>query len=123
MLQFATINNYTKENENREGGMKKLLLGVAFLLTGYSTSALSSTSESGKDFFVEMVTATCSKHEDPELCRWQIENISAISSINTLTYYDCKLHDKKEKECLESIEMFDYIQGQYDKNMRGMTSK
>ncbi len=74
--------------------MKKLLIGVAFLLTGYSASALSSTGESGKDFFVEMVNATCSKHENPELCRWQVENLSAISSINTLTYYDIAVFTK-----------------------------
>ncbi|MER5138001.1 hypothetical protein [Providencia stuartii] len=103
--------------------MRKLLISLFLLSIGYSASVFSSAGESGKDFFVEMVADICSKHEDPGLCRWQVENISAISSINTLTYYGCKLRDKKGKECLESIEMFDYIQGQYDKNMRDITNK
>lgn len=52
-----------------------------------------------------------------------MENLSEISNINTLIYYNCKLHDKKEKECLESIEMFGYIQGQYNKNMNDVENK
>ncbi|MTC21804.1 MULTISPECIES: hypothetical protein [unclassified Providencia] len=83
------------------------------LLVGFAVEA----KETEKDFFIEMVDITCEKHEDPEFCKWNIENISAITSINTMTYYRCKLEREKSKECIEADESFNYIQNQYDKNM------
>ncbi|MEN7471092.1 hypothetical protein [Providencia stuartii] len=103
--------------------MKKLFVGLLLTLGVNFVGVSSAIASEDKKFFIEMVEETCKEHTDPTFCKWQVENLSAISSINTLKYYDCKLHDKKEKECLESIEMFDYIQGQYDKNMRDMTNK
>ncbi|EOV8626943.1 TPA: hypothetical protein SMO99_001608 [Proteus mirabilis] len=94
--------------------MKKLILIV--LLFPFFTQA----EVSEKDFIIDTINITCAEHKDPEFCRWQVENISAVSSINTLTYYRCKLDNKKDKECLRAVEMFDYIQGQYDKNMNDM---
>lgn len=93
--------------------MKRILLGLLLCSVGFGVSA----KETEKDFFIEMVDATCEKHSDPEFCKWQIENINATTSINTMTYYRCKLDREKSGECAESIELFDYIQGQYDKNM------
>ncbi|MER1718593.1 hypothetical protein KC966_05540, partial [Proteus terrae] len=87
--------------------MKKLILIV--LLFPFFTQA----EVSEKDFIIDTINITCAEHKDPEFCRWQVENISAVSSINTLTYYRCKLDNKKakDKECLRAVEMFDYIQG------------
>ncbi|CDH07992.1 exported hypothetical protein [Xenorhabdus bovienii str. oregonense] len=84
---------------------------------------LGQAKETEKEFFIEMVNTTCSKHEDPDFCKWQIENLSAISSINTLTYYNCRLENKKNDECSEAIKMYNYIQDQYDKNMTEITKK
>lgn len=99
--------------------MKRLV----FLIMLLPFIAIASDNESEKDFFIRMVKEACSDHKDPKFCKWQIENLSAMSSISTLTYYRCKLDDEKGKECNDSIEMFDYIQSQYDKNMAEIKSK
>lgn len=99
--------------------MKRLV----FLIMLLPFIAIASDNESEKDFFIRMVKEACSDHKDPKFCKWQIENLSAMSSISTLTYYRCQLDDEKGKECNDSIEMFDYIQSQYDKNMAEIKSK
>lgn len=94
--------------------MKKLIL-IVLLFPFFIQAEVSE-----KDFIIDTINIACAEHKDPEFCRWQVENISAISSINTLTYYRCKLDNKKDKECLNAVEMFDYIQGKYDKNINDM---
>ncbi|EJD6047141.1 hypothetical protein AB7360_15135 [Providencia alcalifaciens] len=96
---------------------------LVFLIMLLPFIAIASDKESGKDFFIKMVEGACSDHKDPKFCKWQMENLSAMSSINTLTYYRCKLNSEKGKECDDSVEMFDYIQDQYDKNMAEIKSE
>lgn len=73
--------------------------------------------QSDKDFIIEAINNVCSQHTDPEFCRWQLENITAISGIISLSYASCVRNDEHTKDCSKTVEAFNYIQGQYDKNM------
>ncbi|PHM60635.1 hypothetical protein Xsto_03792 [Xenorhabdus stockiae] len=73
-----------------------------------------------KDFIIEVTNDVCSQHADPEFCRWQLENITAISGIISLNYASCVRNDKHTKDCDKTVEAFNYIQSKYDKNMTEM---
>ena len=52
--------------------MKKLIL-IVLLFPFFIQAEVSE-----KDFIIDTINIACAEHKDPEFCRWQVENISAI---------------------------------------------
>ena len=88
------------------------LLRVALLLP-----FMVHANQSEKDSVISMINDVCAEHSDPSFCRWQLDNITAISGIIGLSYSDCYRHNTKTKECRETDEAFNYFQKKYNENM------
>ncbi|OBU07757.1 hypothetical protein [Morganella psychrotolerans] len=93
--------------------MKKLILVLLLLPLPF----LAQAEKSDKDWIIERINDVCTEHSDPSFCRWQVENIAAISGIVTLSYSNCYLKNDNSKECQTSTDAYNYIQKKYKENM------
>ncbi|HGH5988578.1 TPA: hypothetical protein ACJI8U_000106 [Morganella morganii] len=91
--------------------MKKLILALLLL------PFLAQAEKSDKDWIIERINDVCAEHSDPSFCRWQVENIAAISGIVSLKYSSCSRQNNNSDECKSFVEAFDYIQKKYQENM------
>lgn len=72
---------------------------------------------SEKEFIIKGTAAICAQHNDQEFCRWQVENLIAISGVISLEFSDCYRHHNKDKKCKGTTEAFNYIQNKYKENV------